>query len=140
LNSPEAILHRGWDGLVDLLDRAKYVRYDFSTATKLLDVSNALILRYGTIKQMITQSATPAVLSKLLQQFKGVGPVTARIFVREVRPFWNVIILVRCIAMEGWIDLSCILLLHEESRQAHRYPIATYGGWYAHTDVLGLRK
>jgi hypothetical protein len=71
LNSPEAILHMGWDGLVDLLDRANYVRYDFSTATKLLDVSNALIVRYGTVKQMILQSATPAALSKLLQQFKG---------------------------------------------------------------------
>ncbi len=47
---------------------------------------------------------------------------------------------VRCIAMECWTDPSCILLLHEESRQAHRYPIARYGGWYAHTDVLGLRK
>lgn len=89
LDSPQAILDMGWDGLVDLLDRAHYVRYDFSTATKLLDVSNLLIVRYGTLKQMITQSATPAELAKMLQEFKGIGPVTAAIFVREIRPFWN---------------------------------------------------
>jgi hypothetical protein len=89
LDSPQAILDIGWDGLVDLLDRAHYVRYDFSTATKLLDVSNALIIRYGTLKQMITQSPTPAELAKMMQEFKGIGPVTAGIFLREVRPIWK---------------------------------------------------
>ncbi len=40
--TPEAILKAGWDKLVEVLDRGHYVRYDFSTATKLLDVSQAL--------------------------------------------------------------------------------------------------
>jgi len=34
LTNPGAVLRAGWDKLVQLLDRAHYVRYDFSTATK----------------------------------------------------------------------------------------------------------
>ncbi len=46
LLSPRALLHRGWDGLVEVLDRGGYVRYDFKTATKLLDLSKALVEHY----------------------------------------------------------------------------------------------
>jgi hypothetical protein len=35
ITSPNAILETGWNGLVEILDKAHYVRYDFSTATKL---------------------------------------------------------------------------------------------------------
>ena len=81
----------GWNRLVDLLDRARYVRYDFSTATRLLDVCNELMGRYGTVRHMIAHSATPAQLAETMQEFKGIGPVTAGIFLREVRPIWNVV-------------------------------------------------
>jgi hypothetical protein len=47
LSSPEAILRAGWDELVHLLDEAHYVRYDFSTATKPLEVSEELKRRTG---------------------------------------------------------------------------------------------
>jgi hypothetical protein len=33
LLSPDKISRRGWDGLVEVLDRGGYVRYDFKTAT-----------------------------------------------------------------------------------------------------------
>jgi hypothetical protein len=88
LTSPQAILRAGWDKLVALLDRAHYVRYDFSTATKLLEVSTELIRRYGTLTNLLAQAHTPAELSRLLLGFKHIGPVTARIFLREVRPIW----------------------------------------------------
>lgn len=88
LDSPEAVLNTGWNTLVELLDRAHYVRYDFSTASKLLDVCGALRVRYGTLKQMVAQSRTPNRLAKALQEFKGIGPVTAGIFVREIWPIW----------------------------------------------------
>ena len=42
LTSPAAVSRVGWDKLVSLLDRAHYVRYDFSTATKLLEVCQEL--------------------------------------------------------------------------------------------------
>jgi hypothetical protein len=88
LTSPRAISRAGWDKLVSLLDRAHYVRYDFSTATKLLDVCRELTGRYGTLTNLLSQAKTPADLSRRLQEFKHIGPVTARIFLREIRPLW----------------------------------------------------
>jgi hypothetical protein len=88
LLSPDAILRAGWDELVRLLDEAHYVRYDFSTATKLLHVSQELKERYGSLINLLAESKTPAELSKKLQEFKYIGPTTARIFLREVRPIW----------------------------------------------------
>lgn len=88
LDSPDAITRAGWDKLVLLLDRAHYVRYDFSTATKLLEVCQELTRRYGTITSLLASAHTASELSRKLQEFKYIGPVTARIFLREIRPLW----------------------------------------------------
>jgi len=88
LTSPDAILRAGWDRLVYLLDRAHYVRYDFSTATKLLQVCQELQRRYGTLTSLLAQARTASGLCRRLQEFKHIGPVTVRIFLREVRPIW----------------------------------------------------
>ena len=88
LLSPDAILCAGWDELVRLLDEAHYVRYDFSTATKLLHVCKELKERYGSLASLLAHSKTLAELSANLQEFKFIGPVTARIFLREVGPVW----------------------------------------------------
>ena len=88
LTSPNAVLRAGWNKLVRLLDRAHYVRYDFSTATKLLEVCQELKHRYGTLTNLLAQARTASELSRTLQEFKYIGPVTARIFLREVRPTW----------------------------------------------------
>jgi len=88
LTSPDAILRAGWDKLVRLLDEAHYVRYDFSTATKLLDVCGEMKRRYGTLSNLLVQTSTASGLSRKLQKFKHIGPVTARIFLREIRPIW----------------------------------------------------
>ena len=89
LCSPDAIIRAGWDELVRLLDEAHYVRYDFSTATKLLEISDELKHRYGNVTNLIAEAKTPRELSVKLQEFKNVGPVTARIFLREMRPYWR---------------------------------------------------
>jgi endonuclease III len=88
LLKPDAILGAGWDKLVRLLDEAHYVRYDFSTATKLLHICKDLKERYGTLTNLLAQSKTPRELSARLQEFKSIGPKTAEIFLREVRPIW----------------------------------------------------
>ena len=88
LVSPNAIIQAGWDKLVQLLDEAHYVRYDFSTATKLLDVCSELKRRYGTMTHLLAQAKTAKELRARLLEFRHIGPVTARIFVREVRPLW----------------------------------------------------
>lgn len=86
--SPNAIIHARWDRLVQLLDEAHYVRYDFSTATKLLDVCSELKRCYGTMTHLLAQAKTANELRARLLEFKHIGPVTAGIFVREVRPIW----------------------------------------------------
>jgi len=86
LTTPDAILRAGWDKLVEVLDRGHYVRYDFSTATKLLDIAKNLQENYGTLTNLLQQSRSAEELSARLQQFKGVGPKTAEIFLRDLVP------------------------------------------------------
>jgi endonuclease III len=85
LLTPEAILQAGWDKLVEVLDRGHYVRYDFSTATKLLEVCKSLKEQYGSMTNLLDQARNRAGLSRCLQAFRGVGPVTARIFLRDLK-------------------------------------------------------
>ena len=88
LTSPDAIVRAGWDKLVRLLDRAHYVKYDFSTATKLLEVCQELKRHYGRLTNLLSQARTASELSGRLQEFKHIGPVTARILPRDIRPIW----------------------------------------------------
>jgi endonuclease III len=86
LTTPAAILQAGWDKLVEVLDRGHYVRFDYSTATKLLDVSKALQDNYGTLTALFQQCATLDEVASRLQAFKGVGPKTTDIFLRDMAP------------------------------------------------------
>jgi hypothetical protein len=88
LLTPRAILEAGWDRLVQVLDRGHYVRFDFSTATKLLDVCAALLAQYRSLDRLLEQSTSRAEVARRLRAFKGVGPTTARIFLREVAALW----------------------------------------------------
>ena len=81
----EEILKAGWDRLVEILDRGHYVRYDFSTATKLLEICKELKKKYGTLSNFYRQSKNKKDLEKRLLEFKGVGPVTVKIFLRDLK-------------------------------------------------------
>jgi hypothetical protein len=83
--SAQEILKAGWDKLVEILDNGHYVRYDFSTATKLLEISKELKARYGSLGELLRQSKNRRDLETRLQEFKGIGPVTARIFESELK-------------------------------------------------------
>lgn len=91
LLSPNRLLRRGWDGLVEVLDRGGYVRYDFKTATKLLDVSKALADRYaGDLNQLHASAADSEDLEQKLKSLaKGIGDITLNIFLRELRGVWR---------------------------------------------------
>jgi endonuclease III len=89
LDNPDAIIKAGWDKLVEVLDKGHYVRFDYSTATKLLDDCKALKEKYGNLSNLIAQSKNQADLAKRLEEFKGVGPVTVRIFLRDLLPFFQ---------------------------------------------------
>ena len=89
--SPEKILETGWDGLVEILDAGGYVRYDFKTATKLLEVMGNLEERFGgDLNRLHAQAEGPRDLeAKLMALGKGIGPTTANIFLRELRDVWE---------------------------------------------------
>ena len=89
--SPDRILETGWDGLVLILDVGGYVRYDFKTATKLLEVIAALKERFdGDLNVLHAQAQSPHDLEqKLMALGRGIGPVTVNIFLRELRDVWE---------------------------------------------------
>ena len=76
--------------LVRILDAGGYVRYDFSTATKLINIMSALMERYGSLEELYQQSSDTKDLENRLKEFKGIGPVTAQIFLREMRGVWDI--------------------------------------------------
>ena len=90
VDTAEEILSAGWDELVRILDAGGYVRYDFSTATKLLGVMGDLKGRYGSLEKLYEESVDTKDLAKRLQGFKGIGKVTTEIFLRELRGIWDV--------------------------------------------------
>ena len=86
---PATIANTGWNGLVKILDDGGYVRYDFSTASKLLNLVEQLQQNYGTLNGLHERAQSPEDLEKKLMRFKGIGPVTANIFLRELRTVWK---------------------------------------------------
>jgi hypothetical protein len=90
IDTPEKILSAGWEELVGILDSGGYVRYDYSTATKLINIMLALKERYGSLEELYQQSVDTKDLENRLKDFKGIGPVTAQIFLREMRGVWDI--------------------------------------------------
>lgn len=90
VDTPEKIRQTGWDGLVAILDEGGYTRYDFSTATRLLAIAGELLEEYrGDLNVLHDRSDGPRELEERIMGLgKGVGPVTANIFLREMRSAW----------------------------------------------------
>jgi hypothetical protein len=91
LKSPDEIVKAGWDMLVEILDSGGYARYDFKTATKLLEVMSNLKEWYkGDLNLLHAAASDPRDLEvKIKQLGKGIGDVTASIFLRELRGVWR---------------------------------------------------
>jgi endonuclease III len=87
LTTPDTILRAGWDKLVEVLDAGGYVRYDFSTASTLLETMEKIKAR-GGLERIHEEAAGPEDLEKRLQELKGVGPMATNIFLRELRGIW----------------------------------------------------
>jgi hypothetical protein len=71
------------------LDRGGYTRYDFSTADRLLENMAFLLEKYGSLWALHNSCKSREELERKLQEFKGIGPVTTNIFLRELRGIWK---------------------------------------------------
>lgn len=86
---PWAITQMSDRELVSLLHRGGYTRYQHVMTHALKTCMDQLVLMYdGSLTLMIEQSLDEDELSKRLQQFYGVGPKTAEIFMRETEEFF----------------------------------------------------
>ena len=91
LTSPRRVVAAGWDFLVNpVMREGGYVRYDGRKSEQILRDCETLLTRYGGRLSRLHQAArNPRDLEARLDAFYGVGPVTANIFLRELRPFWS---------------------------------------------------
>ncbi len=84
----DAGLH-DWGELVALLDAGGYARYDFRTATRLQTLARVVSDRYGgDIAEIGRRFTDPVPLLAALNTLPGWGPVTAGLFLRELRGEW----------------------------------------------------
>jgi len=128
IDAPEKILSAGWDELVRILDAGGYVRYDFSTATKLINIMRALRERYGSLEELYKKSSDTKDLENRLKEFKGIGPVTAQIFLREMRGVWDINPDVSNKALENaeWLGIDLLELSGEKLSRVETALIKLY--------------
>ncbi len=90
LTTPAKIVAAGWEFLVyPVMREGGYVRYDGRKSTQVLRDCETLIAQYaGRLSRLHTAARDARDLEQRLLAFYGVGPVTANIFLRELRPFW----------------------------------------------------
>ncbi|UCC24437.1 MAG: hypothetical protein JSU98_11945 [Gemmatimonadales bacterium] len=90
LLDPRAILRAGRDFLIGtVMAEGGYVRYDHQRSDQLLRNATTLLDEYGgSLKRLHRRASDAQDLEGRLQRFHGVGPVTANIFLRELRPVW----------------------------------------------------
>jgi hypothetical protein len=115
LVTPRLILRAGWDYLVDpIMREGGYVRYDGRKSTQLLRDCDTLLADYrGSLTALHHAARDPEDLEQRVTAFYGVGPITANIFLRELRPFWRKadpepLPIVHALARQYRIDLASL--------------------------------
>ncbi|MDN5909428.1 MAG: endonuclease [Brevibacterium sp.] len=88
--TPQRLRESTWQERVDALGRGGYRRYDESTATRLDDAAALVIERWkGDLRRLRDEADGDAArISTLLQEFTGIGPTGASIFLREAQQVW----------------------------------------------------
>ncbi|MEV5098346.1 endonuclease [Streptomyces rochei] len=90
LSDPRRMADADWQERVDALGRGGYRRYDERTATQLGEAAELLNERWGGDLRRLREEAEGEVgeVRRLLQEFPGIGPTGADIFLREVQRVW----------------------------------------------------
>ena len=87
IDSPRRLCDCSHARLVRILGEGGYRRYDESTATRLTLLCRTLLAAYGgSLPGMAAAAGGRADFERRLLEFKGVGPVTLGIFMREAGP------------------------------------------------------
>lgn len=91
LRTPGAVRDARRQTMIDAFGRAGYARYDESSATRMVDIANAVLEHYRGDLRGLASSADQdtARAGALLQEFTGIGPTGADIFLREVQDTWT---------------------------------------------------
>lgn len=77
-----------WEQLVELLDAGGYVRYDYRMASRLQALAHVVQDRLQGRVESLASLANPLDLEGALDSLPGWGPVTVRLFLRELRGVW----------------------------------------------------
>ena len=88
--TPQRMRDAHRSSVVAALGRAGYRRYDERTATRLRDMADRVLERYGGDLRRLAAAAEGDVdrASALLQEFTGIGPTGSSVFLREVQGVW----------------------------------------------------
>jgi co-chaperonin GroES (HSP10) len=90
MRTPRAMAEASWQQRVDALGRGGYRRYDERTSTMIGEGAELLLEQYrGDLRKLRERAGTTSDLEGLLQEFKGIGPLGAAIFCREVQGLWT---------------------------------------------------
>jgi endonuclease III len=89
--TPATMAAVSWEDRTAVLNRAGYARYDESTSRRLANACRHIDAAYGGDVRRIRDAAamSPAAERELLQEFDGIGPVGADIFLREAQAAWD---------------------------------------------------
>lgn len=88
--TPQKLRASTWQQRVDALGRGGYRRYDESTSTRLDDMAALLEDRWhGDLRALRDEAdGSATAIHAALQEFPGIGPTGAHIFLREVQAVW----------------------------------------------------
>lgn len=90
LITPERIAGTDLRTLISVHGQGGYVRYDGITAEYMQGIAKKLLRDYnGDIRKLDEPSNNSDELEQRLLEFRGVGPVTVMIFLRELRGIWK---------------------------------------------------
>jgi endonuclease III len=91
LRTPQAVLDAERAMMIRAFGRAHYVRYDESSATRMVDIAAMARDEYGGDLRRLADRSDRDVkaATRLLQRFKGIGETGADIYLREVQDIWT---------------------------------------------------
>lgn len=91
IRTPAAVLRTDRQTLIEAFGRAGYARYDESSASRLTALATRVRETYsGDLRRLADESGHQVhAASRALQQFDGIGPTGAGIYLREVQNVWH---------------------------------------------------